>query len=85
MIRVRLKEMLAEKEFREGCSVTMKDVAEATGIHPVTLSKIGKNRGYNPSLDIVDRLCEYFDCEVGVLLVRVHNQASTESQPPKTD
>jgi len=71
MIRVRLKELLAEKEFREGGSVTMKDVAEATGIHPVTLSKIGKNRGYNPSLDIVDRLCTYFDCEVSDLLVRV--------------
>ncbi|MBD2859656.1 helix-turn-helix transcriptional regulator [Spongiibacter sp. KMU-158] len=62
-----------------GTSVTMKDVAEATGIHPVTLSKIGKNRGYNPSLDIVDRLCEYFDCEVSDLLVRVRNDVTSTS------
>ncbi|WP_414711289.1 helix-turn-helix domain-containing protein [Spongiibacter sp. UBA1325] len=71
--------MLSEKEFREGTSVTMKDVAEATGIHPVTLSKIGKNRGYNPSLDIVDRLCEYFDCEVNDLLVRVRNDVTNSN------
>ena len=78
MIRVRLKEMLAEKEFRGGVSATMKDVAEATGIHRVTLTKIGKNRGYNPSLDIIDRLCDYFDCEISDLLVRVPDNVAAE-------
>ncbi len=78
MIRVRLKEMLSEKEFQDGRSVTMKDVSKATGIHPVTLSKIGKNRGYNPSLDIIDRLCDYFDCEINDLLVRVPGNVPTE-------
>jgi putative transcriptional regulator len=73
MIRVKLKEALAEKEFREGASITMKDVSEATGIHPVTLSKIAKNRGYNPTLELIDKLCEYFDCELTDLLVRVNN------------
>ena len=76
MIRVRLKEMLTEKAFQEGKSVTMKDVSKATGIHPVTLSKIGKNRGYNPSLDIIDRLCHYFDCDISDLLVRVTDDVS---------
>lgn len=78
MIRVRLKEILSEKEFQDGKSVTMKDVAKATGIHPVTLSKIGKNRGYNASLDIIDRLCDYFDCEISDLLVRVPDNVSPE-------
>ena len=85
MIRVRLKEMLTEKEFRDGISVTMKDVSKATGIHPVTLSKIGKNRGYNPSLDIIDRLCEYFDCAINDLLVRIPEPVATGNQQDKTD
>jgi putative transcriptional regulator len=51
----------------------MKDVSEATGIHPVTLSKIAKNRGYNPTLELIDKLCEYFDCELTDLLLRVNN------------
>ncbi|CAA0094054.1 Uncharacterised protein [Zhongshania aliphaticivorans] len=79
MIRVRLKEMLADKEFREGKSATMVDVSEATGIHRATLSKIGKNRGYNPTLDIIDRLCDYFDCDITDLLVRAPNPVTEES------
>lgn len=71
MIRVKLKEALVEKEFRDGIKLTMKDVAEATGVHTVTLSKIAKNRGYNPSLETIDKLCEFFDCDVSDLLVRV--------------
>ncbi len=71
MIRVKLKEVLTEKEFRDGIRISMKDVAEATGIHPVTLSKIAKNRGYNPSLELIDRLCSYFECDVQTLLVHV--------------
>jgi DNA-binding Xre family transcriptional regulator len=80
MIRVRLKEMLADKEFREGKSATMVDVSQATGIHRATLSKIGKNRGYNPTLDIIDRLCEYFDCEISDLLVRSANSVTSDNQ-----
>ena len=76
MIRVKLKEILAEKEFRDGHTITMKDVAEATGIHPVTLSKIAKNQGYNPSLELINRLCNYFHCDVQTILVHVPETSS---------
>ncbi|WP_428480336.1 helix-turn-helix domain-containing protein [Spongiibacter thalassae] len=72
--------MIAEREFKERRSVTMKEVSEATGIHPVTLSKIGKNRGYNPTLEIIDRLCEYFDCEISDLLVRTRQDVTKKDQ-----
>jgi putative transcriptional regulator len=80
MIRVKLKEALTEKEFRDGSGISMKDVAEATGRHPVTLSKIAKNRGYNPSLELIDRLCTYFECDVQTLLIHV-----PESTPSTSD
>lgn len=65
MIRFRLKELMAEKEFHEGRVLTLAEVAEATGIHRVTLSKIANNRGYHTSTEIIDRLCSYFGCAVG--------------------
>lgn len=71
MIRFRLKELMAEREFRENRVITLAEVAEATGIHRVTLSKIANNRGYHTGTDILDRLCTYFGCQVGDLVVHL--------------
>jgi putative transcriptional regulator len=60
MIRFRLKEVLAEKEFRDGRRVTFDEVAAATGIHRTTLSKLANQRGYNTTTDILDKLCTFF-------------------------
>lgn len=64
MIRFRLKELLAEKGFQENRRVTLDEVSQATGIHRTTLSKIANQRGYNTGTENVDRLCEYFGCQV---------------------
>ncbi|MCB1864078.1 MAG: helix-turn-helix domain-containing protein [Chromatiales bacterium] len=42
-------------------------VAEKTGIHRVTLSKIANQHDYNVGTEILDRLCRYFECELGDL------------------
>ena len=62
MIRFRLKELLADKAFRERRIVTLAEVAEVTGIHRITLSKIANHVGYNTGTDNLDKLCEYFGC-----------------------
>ena len=46
----------------------MVEVANATGIHRMTLSKLGNNRGYNASADVLDRLCSYFGCRIEQLV-----------------
>lgn len=78
MIRFRLKELIADKEFREKRVVTLAEIAEATGIHRVTLSKIGNNRGYHTGTEILDRLCQYFECEIGQVVVHVPEPASSD-------
>lgn len=83
MLRFRLKELLAEKEFRENRVVTILEVAEATGIHRMTLSKIANRRGYNPTADILDRLCTYFGCRIEQLVEHVPEPLVTESSSPK--
>ncbi|SEO36062.1 helix-turn-helix domain-containing protein [Vreelandella aquamarina] len=64
MLRFKIKEMLAKKEFSENRRITISEVAEATGIHRMTLSKMINHRGYNTGTENVDRLCEYFGCQV---------------------
>lgn len=71
MLRFRLKELIADKQFKEDRRVTLDEIAGATGIHRTTLSKVANQRGYNASTDIIDKLCTYFDVEVGDLVVRV--------------
>lgn len=71
MIRFRFKELLAEKEFQEGRSIPITEIAKETGINRGTLSKIANERGYSTVTSNIDRLCEYFDCEVGDLMVRI--------------
>ena len=71
MLRFRLRELIAEKQFQEGKRVTLEEIASATGIHRTTLSKIQNVRGYNTTTDVLDKLCAYFDCEIGDLVQRV--------------
>jgi DNA-binding Xre family transcriptional regulator len=71
MLRFRLKELIAEKEFRENRVVTLVEIGEATGIHRMTLSKLANHRGYNPSADVLDRLCSYFRCRIEQLVEHI--------------
>ncbi|WP_018939148.1 MULTISPECIES: helix-turn-helix transcriptional regulator [unclassified Thioalkalivibrio] len=67
-IRIKLKELVAEKEYQEGRVVTFKEIAEEAGVHRVTLSKIANNKGYNVGTDTLDRLCKYFGCRIEELV-----------------
>lgn len=84
MLRFRLKELIAEKEFKEGRVVTMLEIANATGIHRMTLSKLSNHRGYNPSADILDRLCTYFGSRIEQLVEHLPDEAVTESSSQKS-
>ncbi|WP_341744087.1 helix-turn-helix transcriptional regulator [Azonexus hydrophilus] len=64
MIRYRIQELLAEKQFKEGRRVTLIELAEATGISRVTLSKMVNQRGYGTLTDHLDKLCAFFGCRI---------------------
>ncbi len=40
-----------------------KDLIDKIGISSTTIAKMGK--GEKVSLDVIERLCDYFDCNVG--------------------
>ena len=76
MIRFRLKEVLADKEFRESRRVTWDEVANATSIHRTTLSKLANQRGYNTTTDVLDKLCTYFGCELSDLALHLPDETT---------
>jgi len=64
MIRFRLKELIADKEFTEDRRITFDEIAKSTGIHRTTLSKVANQKGYNTTTDVLDKLCFYFGVDL---------------------
>jgi DNA-binding Xre family transcriptional regulator len=68
MIRFLINELLSEKQFKEGRRITLIEVADATGINRMTLSKMINHKGYSTVTDNLDKLCGFFDCKIDDLV-----------------
>jgi len=73
MLRFKIKEIIAQKEFDEGRRVTISEVAEGAGIHRMTLSKMINRKGYSTGTDNLDKLCVYFNCSIEDIVEHVGN------------
>ncbi|NVF13332.1 helix-turn-helix transcriptional regulator [Halomonas sp. QX-1] len=80
MIRYHLKELIAEKEFEERRRITIGEIAKETGINRMTLSKIINHPGHSTVTDNLDKLCDYFDCEIEQLVTHI-KEAKDRSTP----
>jgi DNA-binding Xre family transcriptional regulator len=74
MIRYRLRELIADRSFKRGSTLTISEVAEGTGIARRVLTSIANERGYNAGIENVDKLCRYFDCVVSDVLEYVRDE-----------
>jgi DNA-binding Xre family transcriptional regulator len=64
MIKYKLRKLIGEKAAREDRAISLTEIAAATGINRVTLSKMANNRPYNASLEVVGQLCAHFNCRI---------------------
>lgn len=64
MIRCRLSTLMGEQKLR------VADVARETGLPRSTVTALYKETAERIDLDSIDRLCEFFECDVGTLLTR---------------
>lgn len=71
MIRVLLVQKLDDKSYAEGRKIPMKEVADVTGIGRATLTRIANKSDHSTNTEIIDKLCDYFNCNPGDLLQRV--------------
>lgn len=76
LIRFRLAELVSDKAFKERRVISLVEIAEVTGIHRATLSKMANQPGSNIGSDIIDKLCKYFDCQPGDLMTFVDEELS---------
>lgn len=84
MLRFRLQELLAERQFRTGERVTLTALAIATGVNRVTLSKMINTRGYSTVTDSLDQLCRFFDCRIEQLVEYIPDAEAPKSEKPET-
>lgn len=79
MIRYRIKELIADKAFQEGRRITLEEVSKSTCIHRTTLSKISNQKGYNTTTEVLDKLCAYFNVDLGQLAEHIKSQGGNEN------
>jgi DNA-binding Xre family transcriptional regulator len=70
-IENRFLELLAEKRRKDRHPWTYEDISQATGISPGTLVRYAQQRHGMYDRDTLAKLCEFFDCSIGELLVLV--------------
>jgi putative transcriptional regulator len=63
--------LLAQKAQREQRRITLKKVADETGISYYTLNAIAHDTIREYPRDALAKLCSYFDCDIGDLLTVV--------------
>lgn len=64
MIRFKLAEQIEKKQFTESRRITIQEVADDSGVHRMTLSKMLNHKGYSTGTDVLDKLCLYFGCGI---------------------
>jgi putative transcriptional regulator len=68
MIYIQIKEVIQAKSIAWGRRITLNELANATGISRMTLSRMVNNRGYSTVTDQLDKLCTFFECEIHELV-----------------
>lgn len=61
-IKLRLRELLVQREERESRRIRLSEIAQATGISTNTLTPMINNQTDRVSLDALAKLCDYFKC-----------------------
>lgn len=64
MIRYHLKHLIADMELRLGRRVSLGEISERTGIHLSTLSRIANQKAANTTVGNLERICQFFGCEI---------------------
>lgn len=83
MLRYKLKERIAAREFAERRRIPIIEIANATGITRNTLSKMLNSFGVSVRSENLDRLCAYFECKIEDLVEYVPDPTKEKRTPTK--
>jgi putative transcriptional regulator len=74
MIRIKFKQLLEDKKFDDDKKYSLSYIAETTGISRATIGRISKDPKHITTTDVIDKLCEFFNCQPGELLSYIPNK-----------
>lgn len=67
-MRSNLLVLAAQKSQREGRRISLRQVVKDTGISKYTIYALANNQLEEFPKDVIAKLCNYFDCDIGDLL-----------------
>lgn len=67
-LQSRIFQKIKEREVAEGRVITQKEIAEACGVSEPTIGRWVKNDLGRLEIRTLEKLCNYFGCDVGDLL-----------------
>jgi transcriptional regulator with XRE-family HTH domain len=71
MIRVRLREAMESYASRTGEKLTYERLSSLSGISRAALESLAGRQSYNPTLDVIDKLCKALGSTPAELLERL--------------
>ena len=63
VVKSNLRVLAAQKSQREGRRISLRTVADETGISRYAIYALDKNELHHFPKDVIERLCDYFGCE----------------------
>lgn len=73
-IKFRLKSLIEQKEIVENRRITYRDIAFEADVSTNTLTQMANQKMKQIGLVTIDKLCKYFDCTPGDLLIYVPDE-----------
>jgi putative transcriptional regulator len=81
-VKNRLFELIRQRELKESRRITQKEIAEFAGVSEHTMINWIRNDQTRYETTVIERICDYFDCEIGDLL---YFEVSWEDIPEDPD
>ena len=82
MIKFNLKVLIAQYEVRTGERLSYRELSRLTGINKNSINAIAANQARRLDLDTLERLCDFFECEPGDLIVKIDSVRSEVQDSP---
>jgi putative transcriptional regulator len=68
MIKSKLKLLIVQRELDKNQKITYESLANEVGLSKTTLNRLAENKTERIDFLTLDKLCRYFECDVGNLL-----------------
>ena len=81
-LQFRIRELMAERTRVTGQPVTYEAITQATGISSNSLSLLARGKSRMVGISVIERLLDYFGCDVADLLVYA---PAPDATPPDGD